>query len=148
MPKRLSILFIVLFCANLVAQDFVTKHPNCKVGLYQKEKEAFPRIAEQLEEQLKEKGYTLFEMHPKKRVFPGEMYAHFEKEMLGDGWFPDRYVKLTIQEAEKDLPMKSDPIFFQRSTKRKFPRIFWSGSYRCKLALKDIFIHVPYCRAQ
>ena len=87
-------------------------------------------------------------MHPKKRVFPGEMYAHFEKEMLGDGWFPDCYVKLTIQEAEKDLPVKSDPIFFQRSTKRKFPRIFWSGSYRCKLALKDIFIHVPYCRAQ
>ncbi|MFZ8932522.1 MAG: hypothetical protein ACO20H_03490 [Bacteriovoracaceae bacterium] len=147
MPTRSLIIFI-LTSFTCLAQDFVTKHPNCRVGIYKEEKESFPKTAEQLEEQLKAKGYTLFDMHKNKKLFPGELYAHFETEMLGEGWFPDCYVKLTILEAEKDEPRKSDPTFFKKSIKRKFPRIFWSGSYRCKLALKDIFIHVPYCRVQ
>lgn len=143
MSKRLS-LFLIIFSFSLGAQEFVTKRNTCRIGIYKEEQKKYPDLSKKLEQLLKDRGYELFEM--KRKVFPGELYAHLEQEMLGEGWFPDCYVKLTIQESEEDEPKKADPYFFKRSTKRKFPRIFWSGSYRCELALKDLFIHVPYCR--
>jgi hypothetical protein len=129
------------------SQEYVKKHFSCKVGLSKKLEKKYENLFPTLEESLKERGYKSFKIENNTSfVGPRNLYLTLEKELLGRGIYPDCYIKMIIKEAKNMRPSSEDEFYFKRSTKRKFPRITLKGKYRCRKALKDLFIHIPYCR--
>ena len=147
MSRKLFSIFILL-SLNIHSQEFLIRRPDCKIGVHENLEKDKPNLYENLIELLEEKGYEHYTIKHEQKFLPKELYLSLEQEMLGDGWFPDCLVKIIIKEIKDDIRKESDETFFKKELKRKFPRIFWSGSYRCKLALRDIFVHLPYCRIQ
>lgn len=148
--KRLILSILILSLAPpSFSQEYVKKHFSCKVGISKKLEKKFANLFPTLEEALKEKGYKAFKIETNSSfVGPRNLYLTLEKELLGRGIYPDCYIKMIIKEAKNMRPSSEDEFYFKRSTKRKFPRITLNGKYRCRKALKDLFIHIPYCRLE
>lgn len=133
------------------SQTFVVKRNSCDLKLFPEDKEREKVIFPTLEEFLTKKGYKFSFMEVgSKSLLPGVLYLKIEQEILEDRiLYPDCYVKITIREAKStQYSLATDEIFFEKSTKRQFPRHTFSGNYRCKKAVGDLFIHIPYCKEE
>ncbi|RLA64397.1 MAG: hypothetical protein DRQ88_11065 [Epsilonproteobacteria bacterium] len=141
-------LIILLFCFSAFGEvkEYVREHKSCQLTLLVKERTTYPELFETLETQLKDRSYKFNYVTPGHRFAEGDLYLNFTKEILSGLFFPPCYIKIEIKEASGQKMKDSDKIFFSHATKRLYPRHSPSGTYRCKLAVRDVIYHLPYCR--
>ena len=140
------ICFSAFFNAFGEVKEYVREHQNCQLTLLVKERTTHPELFEALETNLKERDYKFSYVSPGHRFAEGDLYLNFTKEMLSGIFFPPCYIKVEIKEASGQKIKDSDKIFFSHATKRLYPRHTPKGTYRCKLAIRDVIYHLPYCR--
>lgn len=149
MQKLFLSLILIFSTSKSFSQEYIKKHFSCKIALLKTNEKNYPNLYPTLLESLEEKGYKVFKVENSTSfIGPRNLYLSLEKELLGRGIYPDCYVKMKIKEAKNTKSSNEDEYYFNRSTKRKFPRITLNGKYRCRKALKDLFIHIPYCRIE
>jgi len=143
---------IGLFCFSLIfnafadTREYVKEHTTCKLNLLVKERTTHPELFEALETHLKERDYSYSYVSPGHTFAEGDLYLSFSKEMLSGIFFPPCYIKIEIKEASGAKMVPTDKTFFSHATKRLYPRHSPKGTYRCKLAVRDVIYHLPYCR--
>ncbi|MDC1175630.1 hypothetical protein OAT67_09540 [Bacteriovoracaceae bacterium] len=151
MFRRSSSVFILIaFCLlgsfQLQAQSFTFDHENCQIRLKDFSKKQ-KYLKEVLEKQLKKRNFKTLEMKDNKRVLPNELYAKINVIKLPSNLlYHPCLVELEIKVAQTRTPTESDDTLFERSVKRMFPRVTFEGEERCKRALEDAFVHIPYCK--
>lgn len=130
---------------SLKAQSFSFDHPNCQVRL-----KSFPKdqqyLRSTLSEELSKRNFESLPMKDDKRVLPGDMYFNLEVVKLPSKLYHPCLVKIKFKVAKNRNPSASDKTIFQKEIKRTFPRVTLNGKERCKKALKDSFVHIPYCK--
>lgn len=138
--------FSLFFNAFAEQKEYVREHNSCQLSLFVKERTTYPELFGALETHLKERDYKFSYVSPGHTFAAGDLYLSFTKEMLSGIFFPPCYIKIEIKEAEGAKAESKDKIFFSHATKRLYPRHSPSGTYRCKLAVRDVIYHLPYCR--
>ena len=143
---------ISLFCFSIflnsfgASKEYIKEHSSCQLNLFVKERTTYPELFEALETHLKERDYKFSYVGPGHTFIAGDLYLSFTKEMLSGIFFPPCYIKIDIKEAKESKIANSDEVFFSHAVKRLYPRHTPSGTYRCKLAIRDVIYHLPYCR--
>jgi len=138
--------FSLIFSAFAENKEYVREHKSCQLALFVKERTTYPEMFEALETHLEERDYKFSYVSPGHNFAPGDLYLNFTKEMLSGIFFPPCYIRVEIKEASGAKVQSSDELFFSHATKRLYPRHTPSGTYRCKLAIRDVIYHLPYCR--
>ncbi len=130
---------------SIKAQSFSFDHPNCQVRV-----KSFPKklqyLKSTLNEEFSKRNFQSLPMKDNKRVLPGDMYLDLEVVKLPSKLYHPCLVKIKFKVAKNRNPSTSDETIFQKEIKRTFPRVTLNGKERCKKALKDSFVHIPYCK--
>lgn len=143
--ERLFILALFLFSFSGHAQSFIFEHANCYVKI-QKQKEDNKKLEELLKKLLTNKGYKVSYLIENKKLLPKDLYMEMEITTPSGKLFKDCIVKVSLKVAKNRRISNGDKILFEREGKRQLPRVTFSGGERCRRALKDNFIHIPYCK--
>lgn len=142
--KILGHLALFFFFLNpLQAQkEFTFDHQDCRIRM---KRPNTPRL-EQAKQLLEKKDFKVQELLDNKRVFPGDLYFSLLIEKPKDKLYTDCIVTIEILKAKGNIPNSNDSTLFKKSVTRRVPRITFKGEERCRMALDDAFIHIPYCR--
>jgi hypothetical protein len=139
MLRKLVTILLIFTAFKCAGQDFIVKHKNCKILGLIGERNGEPDLFLTLEEQLKIKNFEINYV-TKNHIFKkGDLVLGLEKEIL-TGMFPPCLIVIQIREEG------SEKKFFSAGTKRAFPRQWPAKNYLCKLAVRDVLFHLPYCR--
>ena len=143
--------FLICFLLSLSYLDktfaeFVFSHSNCKIRI---QRRGYQEIGYQelLRSQLSAKGFKIEYLLDDRKLFEGELYANLDsKRDNSSGLYNDCLVKISIKKANSRFISDSDKVLFSKEVKRSFPRVTFDGKERCKMAIKDAFVHIPECR--
>ena len=137
--------FSLLFMNPTYAQEFTFEHSDCvlRYQSYTGEREELRKQANGL---LKERKYVTKQMLDNKRLLAGELYFSLDIERPKKKVYTSCVVKVSIKKAKGAIPSDRDQVIYAKSIDRRVPRITLAGKERCKLALKDAFVHIPTCR--
>ena len=136
-------IFILFFGHfSLMAQEFTFDHEDCRIRM----KTPNTKRLKQAKALLKERKFNVLELLDNKRVFPGELYFALKIERPEKKLYTDCVVTLKIQKAKGNIPRLKDDTLFKKRLTRRVPRITFKGEERCRMALKDAFIHIPTCK--
>jgi hypothetical protein len=94
---------------------------------------------------LKERGYKPQFLGPEKIIIPGNLHLTAKKTRVKGKLWKDCLVKIEIRMAKTNRALSSDKVLFTKETKRSLPRHTFKGNERCTRAIKDAFVHIPYC---
>jgi hypothetical protein len=92
-----------------------------------------------LEKELNLKRFNITYVTQSHKFKKGDLILTLEKEILGSGLFPPCLVVINIKEEGVEK------AFFSAGTKRALPRQWKSNNFLCKLAVRDVLFHLPYC---
>ena len=97
---------------------------------------------------LKERGWNLIWAQKDGRIFANELYFSFEEKKFVSGQAPlYKSCKIAIQLklSQGNLPQTSDKVLYSGHGLRHFPRLTRAGEERCRKALKEALLHIPWC---
>lgn len=126
------------------AQSFTMEHPTCVVRFKGLENES--RMNELASSLLEGKRFKVGSFLEGTRVYPGETYFEYTIFKPKEKLYTACEVTILLKKSKNNFPSKSDEILLKKTVKRRVPRITISGSERCRMALEDTFVHVPYCK--
>jgi len=133
--------------SNESVKFYTFSHPSCKVSVHPsfgKDKDV-STFKDTLFSKLKEKGYHPKVLGSEKIIIPGDLHLKAtRKHMKGKLW-KDCLVSIEIKMAKTNRALSSDKTLFNKETKRALPRHTFKGKERCVRAIKDAFVHIPYC---
>ena len=143
----LSFLVLIFLNPPLQAQDdFSLDYPSCRVRLGPGVSQLDSSLVDVLKDRLKMRKLVFKAMPTSKRIGMDQLYLQLERKMVGTGFYKKCQMKLSLYVTRSDLVRpKRDKLLFVKAVRRQFPRLTFGGIERCKLAIKDIFIHVPPC---
>ncbi len=127
---------------TIYAQEFTFQHSDCRIRMKAAQS---PRL-KQAKELLEKKDFKVLELIEGKRTFPDELYFKLQIDRPKEKLYSACIVTIKILKAKGNIPKESDMVIFKKSIKRTVPRITFKGEERCRMALDDAFIHIPYCR--
>ncbi len=136
------LLVFLFICTNAYSQAFSFKHIDCKIRFNKTDK----LLNEQAHQRLKDKGFKTMPFVDQNKMNVGDLY--FELEVFKDPkkLWKDCIVTAAVKKAKSQRPNSKDKNLYKKSVKRALPRHTFDGNERCKRALKDTFIHIPYCQ--
>ncbi len=147
--KTLLTTLICVFLTPLHAQSFTFEHRDCQIRVKEegsdKEMTHLLSLAKNL---LEQRNYNVLPFMDNKRVLPGELYFTLKVTRSKESIYKPCFVSFDVKLSTGNLPKEADKKLFSKEIKRSLPRITFSGSERCRMALEDSFIHVPTCVAQ
>lgn len=139
------VLGLNLACPQVQAQDpreaFSFKHPNCETRVPKKEH----FLQELFLETLKERGYKPKLITPNEPLRPGDIYMSYRQTHPDGLIFKSCLVQLSLKRAKVKDGSKNDEVLYEHQVLRELPRVTFKGKERCRRALKDSFVHIPYC---
>ncbi len=140
-----SIILITISGTASAVETF--RHPTCNVYLhpFDKTQKYDSKLLKRLSNMLLEKGYNLKDLNELKRLVPGEFHITMKRTLLGKV-YKECLIELEMKQAKGQYAIKSDPVVFKSSKKRKFPRQTFKGKERCMLALQDNFFAINVCK--
>jgi hypothetical protein len=140
MLRKLAIGLLTFTALNSTGQDFIIKNNTCSLIGMIADRTSEPDVFLVLEEQLNLKNFKITYVTQNHKFKKGDLILTLEKEILGGSIFPPCLVVIHIKEEGKEKE------FFSAGTKRAYPRHFGAKNYLCKLAVRDVLFHLPYCR--
>ena len=143
MSKRsLYILPFFLLTGQVSADSFVFEHPDCKIRFLPSEHKEIAKIARQ---ELKERKFKVLELINGKALIGGELY--YSLDLTKDKkLYKSCIITSSILMASDRLPRENDKVLYKKEIKRSLPRITFYGDERCRMAIKETFIHIPTCK--
>lgn len=151
MPTGLQRIFTLLGSlfflshSSVAQQAFVFEHPDCQVRIKKRlQDESY--LEKRLQELLISRQFDVKYLIENKKLPAGDMYATLKVETPSGKLWKDCVVTVSLKRAKGQVASKSDPVLYTKEIKRALPRITFSGKERCKRALQDAFIHIPYCK--
>ena len=155
MFKRLSILFIILISPILFAKEskkeimerfYSYDHPTCKIKIVPLVKED-QYLKDVLNELLKERNFIYTYIESNKELDKRDLYLSVKRESFAHKAYKDCEVSTVVNEAKFDRrTSKEDKKLFSKKAKRSYPRITFEGKERCRRALRDTFLEIPFCK--
>ena len=148
MQKRLERVYLVIFILmsfGLNAQEYVFEHANCKIKI-QKQEKIYQSVEKLLKSLLTKKGYEVTYLVDNRKILPKDLYMTMTIDTPSGKLFKDCIVTIKMKVAKNRRISAADNVLFEREGKRHVPRITFKGLERCRRALKDDFIHIPYCK--
>ena len=137
------LIFFLLFSTSLFAQQqFSFKHLDCNVRF----NKSSDFLNERTNKSLKDKGFVPKGYVDGNKMNSGDLYFSLEYFRDPKKLWKDCIVTIAVKKAKGQIAKKKDKTLFERSIKRSLPRHTFDGDERCKRALKDAFIHIPYCQ--
>lgn len=143
------IIFFLMIFMPIQAQVFY--HPTCQVKIYpEKQQSEWERgFYDEFKSQIKKRKY-----YPQKmvnsRTYPGELLISYQiinsKEKSKTKLYRDCTVKVQFKKVKGVKPSREDELLIEKSITRRVPRITLGGKERCSKALKEVFIHIPFCK--
>jgi hypothetical protein len=144
--KALYIFWLAVIPLANANQSYTFTHRDCIIR-YKAPLPDAPELTNTLVEHLTKHGLKPAPLLENKRLLEGELYILVKKHLVQDKIiFKDCIVKISIHKSERNRIQKSDRVIYQKESKRSFPRVTAKGTERCVRALKDAFVHIPYCR--
>jgi hypothetical protein len=143
----LSFLALIFLNSPLQAKDdFSLDYPSCRIRLESGITPLDSSLVDVLKERLKFRKLVFMAMPSSKRIGMDQLYLQLERKMVGTGFYKKCQMKLSLLVTRSDLARPNrDKKLFVKAVRRQYPRLTLGGIERCKLAIKDIFIHVPPC---
>lgn len=146
MKILLSATLYLFALVSTSAQFYTFEHRDCRLRTRSYQDELKNDLMNQAKGLLKKRNFDIQQMMDDKRVLPGELYFDLEVVRPREKLFTSCVIIVQMRQAEKNFPQSSDKTLFRKSIKRSLPRITLSGKERCKMALKDAFVHIPSCQ--
>jgi hypothetical protein len=119
------------------------KHPNCIV--YYAKNKSNADFASTLEKYLEHKQFKNAKPLPDHKLPKGTLVARLKINYVGSLLYKDCLAKVSIMAMEGTYPSSSDRVLYKKEIKRSFPRVTFKGAERCRRAIADAFVHIPYC---
>lgn len=153
----ISFVFIIFFSVIEVkpsfAQEFTFDHSDCVIRMknYQEtkqkeEKSGLTELGTKARQYLTERNYEVKNLIDNKRLNENELYFTLEIKRPKKKVYTSCVVNIAIKKAKGTIPSNRDQIIYRKSIDRRVPRITLKGQERCKLALRDAFVHIPHCQ--
>ena len=140
MQNIIRIIFIVFSVTSFAQYDF--EHADCKIGFVKGSEKYLNDVGIST---LKSRSFKPQKLVENRILLPGDLYYIYEVT-LGDSLYKSCTINSFIKIADSRTPQEKDRVVFKKEIKRTLPRITFSGSERCKKALKETFIHIPNCK--
>jgi hypothetical protein len=140
MLRKLVIILLTFTALNGSGGDFIVTHKSCKILGQIIDRTGRSDLYEVLEKELNLKNFEITYVTQKHTFKKGDLILSLESEVLKGGLFPPCFVEIVIKEEG------SEKKFFSAGTKRALPRHLSSDNYLCKLAVRDVLYHLPYCK--
>lgn len=143
MSKRpISILTLFLLNSIVLASAFTFEHPTCKVRFVGGESKKLNELAK---EKLKERNYESQELVNGKALIVNDLY--YVMDVAKDKkLYKTCIITSELKIASDRIPRKKDQVLYKKEIKRSLPRITFKGMERCKMAVKETFVHIPTCK--
>lgn len=143
MRMLLVTLLLLFFVSSIKAQEaFVFKHGDCETRVRPKEHFLFADFISAM----KARGYEPKEITKAAPLFEGEIYFEYEENRPKDKIFRDCVIKLSLKKAMRTGGGAQDETLYEHQIRRALPRFSFSGKERCRRAIKDVFVHIPFCQ--
>ncbi len=151
----LSLFFIInIINTQIYAQEFILEHSDCKIRMKDqtavdsehKHKDEISDLQDLISKELGKRNFTINPFIENKRILTGELYFEWKRDFSRESIYHSCIISVAIKKAKGQTPLKSDPTLYSKVVKRRVPRITLRGMERCKLALKESFIHIPTCK--
>lgn len=139
-------LLSVIGLVNPYGMEFTFEHGDCKIRVKNYEDSELEKLSSMAKEKLKGKNFEIQDFIENSRLLAGDLYFDLEVVRPKDHIYTACIVNIVLAKAKGNTPRKSDEILYKKSIRRRVPRITFSGSERCRMALQDAFVHIPYCR--
>lgn len=142
--KMLVLTLLLLFFASTIKSQeaFVFKHGDCETRV--RPKEHF--LSNDFLAAMKNRGYVAKEISKTSPLYEGEIYLEYEESRPKDKIFRDCIIKLSLKRAVKTGGSTLDVTLYEHQIRRSLPRFSFSGKERCRRAIKDAFVHIPFCQ--
>jgi hypothetical protein len=140
MLRKLVIILLTFTALSGSGGDFIVTHKSCKILGQIIDRTGRSDLYEVLEKELNLKNFEISYVTQKHAFKKGDLILSLESEVLKGGLFPPCFVEIVIKEEG------SEKKFFSAGTKRALPRHLSSENYLCKLAVRDVLYHLPYCK--
>ena len=141
MQYAIRIIFIIFSLNNFAQYNF--EHADCKIGFVKGTKKYLNKVAK---ETLIGRSFKPQKLLENRILLPDDLYYTYEV-IFGDTLYKSCTIRSFIKIASSRTPQDKDRIVFKKEIKRTLPRVTFSGSERCKKAIKETFIHIPNCKA-
>ena len=150
MPGRSKKYFIkavvfALTCLNAYPIEYSFEHRDCKIRVKKYEDKTLKNLMSGVRDKLNQKKFKPYAFIENKRILSGDMYLDFKVLRPKEKLYTSCIVSLEVKIAKRNTPQNDDKVLFSKSIKRSLPRITLKGMERCKMAVKDAFVHIPLC---
>ena len=142
MLRKLAIILLTFTALSCFGENFIVTHKTCKILGKIKERTGRSDLYEVLEKELNLKNFEISYVTQKHIFKKGDLILSLESEVLRGGLFPPCFVEIVIKEES------ADKNFFSAGIKRALPRNLSTDNYLCKLAVRDVLYHLPYCQVR
>ncbi len=148
----LSLFILTTLSYQSLAQEFVVEHADCKIRMKDQsvvdseEEEEINELQDLITEELEKRNFSINPFIENKRVLDGELYFEWERDFTQESIYHSCVIKIAVKQAKGQTPLESDPTLYTKTIRRRVPRITLRGMERCKLAMKECFIHIPTCK--
>lgn len=145
MFRRLLYIFILAISfINVDAQQFEFEHSSCHIYVLDNNHKEIQKLSADL---LKEKRYIIKQMSDNKRILPGELYLEIISSKEKKRIFPACIIETKLKISKGSRVSTQDTVLYSKKVKRSVPRVTQKGIERCTRALRDTFVHIPYCKS-
>ncbi len=147
-----SFLLISFISTSLMAQEFAFDHADCKVRMKKTHEIAdlpqsdIDTLEELIVEELEKREFVINPFIDNKRLLEDEMYIDWEVDFTKESIYNTCVIGVSLKLSKGQTPREGDPILYSKVIRRRVPRITFDGMERCKLAIKESFIHIPTCK--
>ena len=146
--------FIILLglSSHTLAQEFIFEHSDCKVRMKKTYEVAdlssseIETLEELVSKELEKRDFEINPFIDNKRILEGELYIDWDVDFSSETVYKSCIIGVSLNQAKGQTPRNDDPVLYKKTIKRRVPRITFEGMERCKLAIKESFIHIPTCR--
>jgi hypothetical protein len=138
------LLLLTLVSTTVFAQSpqYTFKHIDCNIR-FTSTGDFLNTMARQ---KLADKSFIVKDFVDGDRMNVGDLYFTLEYVRDPKKLWKDCIVNVAIKKAKGQKALPKDKVLYSRSIKRALPRHTFNGNERCTRALKDAFIHIPYCQ--
>ncbi len=154
--KLISLISFIIMTFSMIsqtdAQEFIFEHADCKIRMQEKvatkdqNQSDLDTLQKQMKEELGRRNYQINPFIDNKRVLTGELYFNWSLNFTKESVYHSCVINVSLRQAKGQMPRKSDSKLYSKTVKRRVPRITFKGMERCKLAVKESFIHIPTCK--
>lgn len=140
MLRKLVTVLLTFTTLSGFCQNFIISHKSCKILGHINERTTYPELFEVVEKEINSKNFEITYITKDHNFKKGDLILSLQREILKGGLFPPCFIEISIKEEG------SEKTFFSAGTKRSLPRHLKQDNYLCKLAVRDVLYHLPFCR--